>query len=359
MAEISNPKEFLEEALKAVDTLKDDKTAQAETQTRLKEAERALNTLRKTVEKEKSDTVKARRGDIESDYAKQLKSSESNISKIEGERSKARNKSVNERITESLAPAKKEIKELKEALSNSVKASGLPAFCRTKAFYTLFAAKSVKEILITVMVFAAVLVLLPLAVIQFIKASWLRITVFIVMDVLAVVIYILIYSATVAGKHDAVSRCRSIVDRIISDEKIIKQITGNIKNDKDDSAYNLGNYDAEIVKLTAVRDDIAQKRQQALSEFDCRTADTIRNEIDSRYSQKLTETQEAYRILSESLKGLNDKITSEEMDISRFTQYIGSRNLDHDNLQRMLDLVNAGEAESVSDAALKINSKGN
>lgn len=357
MVDISTPKEFLEEALQAVDTLKADKTAQTENQVRLKEAERALNTLKKTIEKEKADTIKARRGDIESEYAKQLKASESNIQKAESERTKARTKGVNERITESLTPAKSEIKDLKEQIATVVKAAGLPAFCRTKAFYALFAAKGIKEILGLVILFVAVLVALPLLVTYFIKLPWLKIVIFILIDVLAVAAYILIYSGTVAKKQDAVNQCRLIVDRIKADEKAIRQITKNIKGDKDDSTYNLGTFDEEIAKRTTIRDDITQKRQQALSEFDYRTADTIKAEIDSRYAGKLAETQEAYNQLSDTVKALADKVTAEEMDISRFTQYVGTKNLNHENLQKMLDLVTSGEAESVSDAALKINSK--
>ena len=357
MADIGTPLEFLSEALTAVDTLKEYKTAQAETSVKLKEAERALNTLKKTIEKEKEDTVKARRGDIESDYARQLKASENNISKAESERSKARTKGVNDRIAESLIPAKAEIKDLKGQIAAIVKSSGLPAFCKGKAFYTLFCAKGVGEILKLVLLFLLVLVALPFAVTYFLQKTWMKILVFIAIDAAAVLIYILIYSATVARKQDAVAQCRYIVDRIKADEKIIRQITKNIKGDNDDSSYNLGNYDEEISKHTTLRDDISQKRQQALSEFDYRTAETIRNDIDQRYAGRLSETQDSYNQLSDSLKEISDRITAEEMEISRFTQYVGAKNLNHESLQKMIDLVNAGEAQSVSDAALKINSK--
>lgn len=357
MTDNGNPREFLKEALAAVDTLKEDKTAQAEASVKLKEAERALNTLKKTIEKEKADTVKARRDDIESDYAKQLKASESNISKAESERTKARTKGVNERIAEALVPARSEIKDLKDQIAAIVKSSGLPAYCKGKAFYTLFCAKGVGEILKLVLLFLLVLVALPFAVTLFLKKIWLKVAAFILIDIAAVLIYILIYSATVAKKQDAVAQCRRIVDRIKSDEKIIRQITKNIKGDKDDSSYNLGNYDEEISRHTAIRDDISNKRQQALSEFDNRTAETIKNDIDRRYAGELSETQNCFNQLSDELKAVTDRITAEEMEISRYTQYVGAKNLNHENLQKMIDLVDAGEAQSVSDAALKINSK--
>lgn len=359
MTDISNPKEFLEEALQAVDSLKADKTAQTENQTRLKEAERALGTLKKTIEKEKADTLKARRADIDSEYAKQLKASESGISKAESERSKARSKGVNDRIAESLVPAKNDIKVLKEQIAAVVSSSGLPAFCRTGAFYRLFAAKGVKEILVLILTVAVVLAAVPLAATFFIGKTWIKVLVFAAIDIAAVALYVAVYSGTVAKKQDAVAQCRLLFDRIKSDEKIIRQITRNIRGDKDDSVYNLGSFDEDIAKKTSVRDDITQKRQQALSEFDNRTADTIRAEIDSRYAEKLTETQNAFNVLSDTVKSLADKITAEEMEISRFTQYVGTKNLNHDSLQGMIDLVSSGEAGSVSDAALKYNSKGN
>ena len=90
MADINFPKEYLTEAMSVVDTLNDDRAQLQQYQETKKQLDRSMETLTRTIEKEKNDTVRSRRADIESNYDKQLKAVDSDINAINGRRQKAR-----------------------------------------------------------------------------------------------------------------------------------------------------------------------------------------------------------------------------------------------------------------------------
>ena len=72
MADINNPKEFLNEALTLVDMLEADKLKYRQDSDNTEQLEKAFNTLKKNIDNEKKRTVDSRRSDVESEFNKKL-----------------------------------------------------------------------------------------------------------------------------------------------------------------------------------------------------------------------------------------------------------------------------------------------
>lgn len=354
MADTGNPKAFFTEALEAFDALSETKNELSETVLKMKENEKTLNQLEKSIEKEKTDLVKRRRADIESEYQKQLNQAEAEITSAKNVRSKAREQGVKTRIGQETEGLNNEVKNLKESLRQTVQMENLPGICRRPFFYTLFHPAGIGEVLGMLLVFAIFLILVPGAVTFLFGKKVLKIVSFVVIDAVFIAIYVIIYHATV-GKHQvAAARCREIVTAMKNDKKVIKKISGQIQKDKNDAFYNLADYDAEIAKYTDLKNTVILKRQEALAAFDSTTAPGLKAEIDAKYAAELEAARLGFSQTSQKQKNLSETISRAEMMMnSEFTQYIGKENMNHEKLAKMIVLVENGEASGVQDAVTK------
>ena len=358
MADPGNPKAFFTDALTACDALENDKRALLLASQNFKETGKAVSSLEKTIEKEKTDLLKKRRADIEAEYQKQLQQAENAVSEAKAKRMKTREQGMKERIEAETKGLKAEIAALKDARSQTVSLTCLPSFCKTDLYYALFSPVGFKEVLAALLIFAVCLVLLPAVVTAGVRHIAVKILLFILIDAGLIGLYMLIYHRSLGTGEQAVKKCREITSQIKNSRRVIRKITATIKKDKDDSYYNLSGCDAEITKLTEAKNAIILRRQEALSVFDNETASGIKAEIDGRYVEKLAQAKEDLRQYELAQKELTEKIAGSELSLnSEFTQYIGKENMTHEKLEKMLSLVENEAASGVQDAVIKVNQK--
>ncbi|MDO4961240.1 MAG: hypothetical protein Q4E57_05215 [Eubacteriales bacterium] len=355
MADISNPKEFLQEVLEAVDSLNADRAELKKCTENKDSSQKELNTLRINIEAEKEKTVELRRNDLGAEFDKKMKAIDAEVEKISNQRAKARTKAVKGRIADQTQGYKGEIAGYKAQLAAYCKENGLSPLCKTRLYYKLFCPGHITDWLILLVVAA----LMVGALIGTFKIHDTKLFIIaILIDVLIIALYAFIWSTT-KGKHtNEVKYCKQIMDGIRKNEKDAGKVTKDIRRDKDDSPYELSEFDAQIAAKQQEKADIEMQKTNALYQFDTVTKQQLMDEIASAYSERLNNTYNAAEQAKTAFEEITKKTADSENAVSlNYVQYLGSKNLTHDAVTRMIELVESGEAASVSEAVSKLAEK--
>lgn len=353
MADINMPKEYLEEALQLIDTLDADKAAFKTASAETEKLEAAFDTLKKNISKEKERTVSARRADVENSFDKQIKAKNSEIEAVRSKRSKAREAGVNSRVETQTAGLKEEINSLKESLVNYCRLNKLPSLCSTGFFYSIYYPSGLGDWLR--LIIAAVIMVA--AIIGAHVYGDMKVFIGVIAAVIVIIAIYVSIGARIKGKYsEQLANCRSIVANIRLDKKSIANITRNIRNDQSDAAYDLGSFDSDIANKNQECESLMTQKLQALSRFDAETKQQLIAEIDTNYGDKLRQAEESWNKARQQLDAAKARIAESENRLNtEFVQYIGSRNLNHDTVSRMIELIAGGRAATVSDAIAKLN----
>ncbi len=353
MADINNPQEFLKEALQLTDSLSADRTEAEQAAEQAQSLEKALNTLRDNLAREKERTVKARRADVESEFNKKIKAKAAELDKAETKRSKAREKGVNSRVADQTAGLKGEIRNSRNSLSDYCTQNKLPGVCRTGLFYSLYYPSSAGDWIRLIIIAAAMLAALIGA---FMYQS---IPVFIIVlaaVALLLVLYAFIGSRTKGRYHEQLKNCRAMIADIRRNKKGVKRVTRTIRRDKSDAAYDLSEFDAELAKLKAEQSELTAQKTSALYSFDTVTGQQLAAEIDNTYAGKLKSAEEAFLKAKQELDAVRQRVSETENRLNtEFVQYLGSKNMNHEKIVRLTELINSGESASISDAVTRLD----
>ncbi len=357
MADISTPKEFLQEALQIVDSLDADRSQLTQASEASSRLEKDLAALTRNIIQEKDKTIDSRRADVEKEYSKKIRGVESEISSIENRRARARQEAVKDRVMNQTAGLKGEIASLQAQLQAFCKEQKLPGYCTTRLYYHLFCPKHFGEWLALLIIAALMIAALVVPVVFFDKLMYSGIA--LIVDIILLFLYFMIFSKT-RGKHsNEINYCRQIVDRIYQDEKGVRQVTKNINMDKDDSPYDLSSFDSELAAKKQEKNNLEQLKTSALYQFDNVTKQQIISEIDSTYAERLTAAQNDAAQAKAVVGEYTQKVAVEEDQLNaNYLQYLGSRNLSHEAIEKMIGLLDNGEAASVTDAVTRLNSAG-
>jgi len=353
MPDITFPREFLTDALNIVDTLDADRQQLQQYNDTKKQLDKSLETMTRNIEREKAETIKSRRADIEEGFNKQIKAVDGEISAINGRRAKARAEGVKNRVADNTAGLKEEIANLKLQISEYIKANQAPGLLKSRLFYSLFSPINITDWILDILLAA-----IPVLAVVYAYYKQVSLTTFIgiiVAIVVLVVIYVVVASNTKGKHHEAVYACKNMMKGIEEREKAIRAIAKNIQKDKDDTIYNLGDYDNELLEKNRQKADINAQKAEALNHFDSATKQVLTEEIDAKYAEDLRLLRGDIAQNADAVSTYTQRVAAGENRLNNeFVQYVGTRNLTHDKIEQMIGMIDSGEAASVSDAISKI-----
>lgn len=356
MADIGSPREFVQEALGLVDALAADRDALTSQHGSSTDAQKAFETLKKNIENEKSRTISSRRSDVEDGYDKKLKAKDAEISKAEEKRVKARKAEVETRVGQQTLGLKDEIKTLREDLKNYCKQNKLPQAFRSGLYYRLYCPGSIADWLCLIIIAAAMIGAIVAS--YMLQAGLIVFGLVLAVDIVILAVYIFIWNKTKVKYHDNYRVCRDIVSNIRKDEKGVKNVSRNIRKDKSDAPYDLSAYDNDIAARKQEYSELQAQKTNALYQFDNVTKQQLISEIDGVYGEKLQNAKLTAENAAAAVRELEKRISDAENRLnSEFVQYIGSKNLNHEAISRMLELFDTGAAASVSEAIAKLDEK--
>ncbi|MBE5921692.1 MAG: hypothetical protein E7269_02945 [Lachnospiraceae bacterium] len=298
-----------------------------------------------------NSTVRKRRTDLENSFNKELEKDQARLKKAKNAREKAKSKGVSGRIDAETSELREENRTLHSAVRTLFKQKGLPRFCDSHLFYALFMTKGIKDaamlLLYTILAFG----IIPGLTCMFIKPVWLKILAVLLIWVCFGGLYFLIYRMTKGKNAEVLEDMRDSRKKIERNECEIKKIEKEIKNDKDDEIYNLKRYDEEIGEIEDRIQQLVDRKNIAMREFESNTKRVIADEITAKDMQRINDLKGEVTALTLQLSEVTKRQKELLADLtSDYEVFLGKEYMDVVKIDTLISILEEGGVENVKEA---------
>lgn len=357
MADINNPREYLEGLLNAVDTRDAAESALKKGEEDERDANSKLSSFKITVEREKSETVRRRKIDLEAGYDKQIRNAENEIKTVQDKRQKALNEGMAKRTAEATKSTLETAASAEKAFKAYVSAQKLPMFMRNKTYFSLFCPGIVGYIVLLA-IFLAVLIISIVGIsANMPSGGWpIRFFVFLlVLDILLMVAYALTWTNTRVKYRDQITAAKEILKSIKNSRKAASDIEKNIRKVGDDSTYGLEEFDALLSQKNTAKADIEAAKAKALELFENETKKKLYADIDAKYKAQIDELETKLSDAETTVSNAKATLNEQEALLSGdYVAYVGAENLTHAKAASLLELIDSGSVQTVTEAVSKL-----
>ena len=357
---------FLEGGIENLEKVKEKLQEESGMQEAYNEAEAALKAKQKDLENQKkymtdkiASATKERRAELKKQHDEQVDTAAKELKEAEKKRKDAKASAVSERMKNETADLVAQNEGFKKANAELFRTNKIPAFCNTEFYYSLFAPKTGKNFVFFIITVVITLGLIPNLVCLLIKSDQLilKILVYIAIVIFFAAIYFIIFATTRSkGKGAAIEQGRLNMDQIEKNNKEIKRIQHGIRTDKDESLYGLEEYDTQIGELQGVLEAKITERDEALKVFDEETSATIKDEIEKENIPVIEQIEAELSQMETDLNAQKAEVVSLGEEISNsYGIFLGKKNMNADRIDKMINLMKEGQAETIMQALDQVN----
>lgn len=319
----------------------------------LKDKQKEIEREKKETEEEIRNLLKSKRKAEESPYDDEVDEADRMLKDSMRRRKEAKTDAVERRISTETAEVIKDTERLKKENKRAFKNAGMPGFCGTNYYYSMFAPKTAKDFLVFVITAVICFAAIPNIVIALAKiTTFQKVLLYIAIVIFFILIYAIVLLITKpVQKKSVIAAVRPNMEQIRKNKKQIKALSRNIRRDKDESGYGLTELDNEIVRNQGIYDNAAAKREEALKQFEETQVPEIRAEIERA---KAPVMEALYRDLDMLKKDAETKELDAKQaayDLERnYTTYLGKKNMDPNRIDELISLIKEGKASNVLEA---------
>ena len=320
-----------------------------------KAADKALTSERKKAKDQVNGTVQNRHDELEESYDLQIKKTEDQLRKVRQEREKVKNKGVQARIGGETADLVAENSGLAAKMKSLFKQNQVPAFCRTGWYYSLFAPRGLKEVLILLATILVCFGVVP-AIAYLLVPAQNRSTLILILIYAAVILvfcglYLILHNFTKVKHREMIEEGRDIRNQMEANRKKIAEIKKSIQQDSNEEMYNLGGYDEKISEFEAEIADIEARKQAALEEFENETKPQITDEIMASYADRLSALFQDKKEKDERFSQMDVEKKNLSLDLTEnYEAYLGKSNLNPRRLEALIAIFEEGSATNLTEA---------
>lgn len=319
----------------------------------LKDKEKEIEREKKETEDEIRNLLKSKRKAEASPYDDELDDADKMLKDSIRRRKEAKTDAVQRRISNETADVEDAIKKLKKENKKMLKNGGMPGFCATNFYFSMFAPKTAKDFLVIVIAAVICFAAIPNIVIALAKLqTFQKVLLYIAIVIFFILIYALVLIATKpVRKKKTLDLVRPNMDSIRQYRKQIKKLSRHIKKDQDESGYGLTDLDNEIVRNQGIYDNAAAKREEALKQFEETQIPEIRAEIERAKAPVMDELYEDLDMLKKDAqtKELDAKQAAYELE-RNYTTYLGKKNMDPNKIDELISIIKEGRASNILEA---------
>lgn len=321
-----------------------------------KKLEKELEEEKKNLTKDINETIHARMAEEVAEEDRIISESSSKLKNVKSERHKAKEQRMKNRIEQETSVMAEENRNLHRHIKKTFKENGLPAYCDTKWFYTLYCTQSAIEWLIKIAVFLCGLVLVPGLVCAIINPWWfLKIILWAVVMVIFIMVYMTIYLLSKDKDNGVLEDMREHRDKIAENERKIKSIKKGIRADTDESHYNLEEFDVQIAELERTLDKAIKLKKEKLGDFELNKKQSVIDEINAKHVPIIDEKQNSineklflYNQKNNELNELQQKI------VEQYERFLQKPYTNVPCLKRMGEMIQNGNAENIGQAFMLV-----
>ncbi len=344
---------FLEETKKALKALEEAKQLQSRLSIEDKRLEKLLAAEERSVSEEIVSIVKTRKEAIMSSYDKEISIGQDKLRKLRAKKERAKSIGISERIKEETEELDSEKSALTTKLTTLYKQNGVPSICNSRLFYSLFMPRTFVEFVIAMLVVVALFFLMPYGIYYFIPVKKDIILTSICFGVTLVFGGIYLYLTVRLKQKYLTVLLQGVAIRglIRSNRKKVRVIVATIKKDQDDANYNLDSYNYDIAKLEAELEEVATRKQDALSTFEAVTTRVIRDEITESYRARIDEIKTLASNNKTQLKEAENDVKNLSIYIAdHYEGYLGKDFLQKERIDALLQILQKEEVGSLTEA---------
>lgn len=328
------------------------KKAQSEEARLSKELTQVQKNLRETID----STIKKRRLEISNKFDEVLDKENEKIKKIRSERGKAKANGIKSRIEKETFELSQQNKEIANSIAVTFKTEKVPAFCKSLLFNALYYTKGTVEVLLFALIVILTLLILPVGVYLLLPLEKLpEIPALALVYFIVVVVVIFIYKKigdVTKHKHDStLKNIRQLRHRIVSNKKQIKTISEAIRRDHSESAYDLNEYDNQLLLLKKEIENMVMEKDQALKTFEELTRSEIQLELENREQEKINLLEAELADMTRQKLQLEavEKQLGLRLSVD-YEVYLGKENTKGPVLEQLISIMETGRAQNVSEA---------
>ena len=314
--------------------------------------EKNIEDEEKSLRKKIDDTIASRRKDIVDKFDGEIKKVQERLKGVRSDRKRAKNKCIADRITEETAELVQDNKNLRDEIKTVFTQKGVSPMWNIEPVYMLYYPKTLVERSTFLLIVLLALIGIPTLVVSFSHAHWLiRVLEYIIIVIIFVALYLVGYSFAKVRKGQAFEESAEQRNKMLKNQAEIKRIKRAIKKDKSEEKYNLGEFDSDIQELEAHIDDIVQKKNEAISDFEKNTKVEIEEEITARDIGKIEEMKKSLIETNNRVKELEEKQKNITIDISKnYTAYLGEENMNNGSIDKMIIILSENQANTIGEA---------
>ncbi len=344
---------FLEEAKAAVIQMRRAQAVTDEQELQAKRLEKALFSEKKAVADSIEMTIRKRKAEITDSYDSQIEELQGHLRKVKNKREKAKNEGMKERIAGETADLIEENRRLNTEIKTVFRQDRVPGFCNSLFFYSLYYTKGIKEILVFILTLAVCFFGVPVGIYQLIGVdSTIVLILLYLVDIFCFGGLYFFLNNQIKVRHlDALKKGRENRNAVAANKKKIKAIKNAIKKDKNEEMYGLEKFDREIQKLEQDKVDIANQKQEALTNFENSGKVLITQEITENNQERISQLESDYNHSSEQLAEYRDRQRKTAMILAeRFEPLLGKEFMQEEKLDALIQAISSGQAANITEA---------
>lgn len=320
------------------------------------QTEKAIKAKEKAMNDEIAAATKKRQDEIGKSYDDEIAKLKSRSRKVKQNKGKTKQKEVALRIRRETTDEREKERQLKLEIRSVYKRESVSGIFNTKLFYSLFMPHSLSDVLVLLLALVVALLGIP-SMVYFLMfpESWQTTLWLMLMYFAFAVVYILIYvgilHATKGLHKEMFAEINGLRTEIRANHKDMSKIARRIKKDKDESEYNLNQFDDEMKDITEEIHRILEEKKAALIEFEQDAKQVVADGIRDKYSEELDGLKKYLSETRESQKTATDRAKELTLLIAKkYEPYIGKENLSLDIIDQLEARLDSGASKTIGEA---------
>ena len=344
--------QFLEEAQGMLSNMNDLKAESEEKDAQLKRKQKELEKEQKNMDDAIENAIKKRRAEALKPFEKEADDLKSQLKKEQSKREKAKEVGVKARIQHETSQLVQESQELSTKAKIVTSQAGLPGYVNSGFFQTMAGPKGGKEILTWVIVLAVMFAAIPLIVFLASGKSIIAlVVVYIICAAAFIGLYYLIIIRTKSKNKEKVKEVRLIRDQRALKLDEIKRMTRDIRNDKNESMYNLGEFDQRIMEIERQLQQNEGALAAATEHFDNVTKAEITNQVTNERTPQIDAIRGEIFSLGNALEDVKARLNAALGESQeKYESVVGKDLMKTEKIRKLGEYLKSGQASSISEA---------
>lgn len=316
--------------------------------------ENELELKNKMIQDEIQMAVVKRENEIASSFDEQIDRQKNRLKKVQEKKERSKNDEVSRRIEQETAQLRGDNQRLKQDIKNIFQQGNVSRIYNTRLYFALFAPKGIGDIgmiLISALIALAAIPLLLYYLLCDFKGIFGLVVIYLLTIAVVTVLYYLVYKATKLKNPTAIASSRAVRYKLRQNNHKIQKIKKRILKDKDETAYNLGEFDNEIKDLNDKVADINRQKAEAIAVFKSTTSNILANDIRKKHEEEMKEVRTRYQALHKESRELEDKIKELSMALAnQYEVYLGKEFMNLSSLDKLINIMQENQLNKTSEA---------